>query len=141
MSDSPTPRPAAPSRDVETRADVRTVVRTFYRDIADDPLLGPYFDDVDLDAHIPTLVDFWSSVLFQTGTYHGRPFDPHAALDGLEARHFRRWLHRFTDTVDAHFRGPQAEQMKARARQIATIFQTKLGCLDEDDVAQRFASP
>lgn len=130
--------PLLPRPDLRDRSDVRTIVSAFYSDIADDPLLGRFFADVDLQAHIPTLVDFWSSVLFHTGTYRGRPFDPHAALDGLDARHFRRWLHRFTETIERRYAGPHADLMQSRARQIATVFQTKLGCLDEADVAERF---
>jgi hemoglobin len=142
--------PASPSRatpdasdhynpkNIEGRDDVETIVTAFYSNIASDPVLGRFFDDVDLDAHIPTLVDFWSSVLFHTGTYRGRPFQPHAALDRLEARHFRRWLDRLTSVVESRYAGPRADQMLARARQIATVFQTKLDCIDEADIARRF---
>ena len=128
------------SRDIQSRDDIRTIVDAFYRGIAEDPLLGPYFDDVDLEAHIPTLVEFWSSIVFQSGTYRGRPFEAHAALDGLEAQHFRRWLRRFEQTIDARFEGESADRMKQRARQIATVFQSKLGVLDEEDVARRYAA-
>ena len=131
---------ADPSSDIQSRDDIRAIVNAFYRGIAEDPLLGAYFEGVDLDAHIPTLVDFWSSIVFQSGTYRGRPFEAHAALDGLEARHFRRWLNRFEQAVDARFEGDRADQMKQRARQIATVFQSKLGVLNEEDLAQRFAA-
>jgi hemoglobin len=131
--------PAEPS-DIETRDDVRAVVHAFYHNIADDPVLGPFFDAVDLEAHVPTLVDFWSSVLFHAGTYRGRPFEAHAALDGLAARHFRRWLNRFEGTIDARYAGPTAQTMKQRARQIATVFQTKLDCIDDADIERRFSS-
>ncbi len=131
---------ADPEADIQSRADVHEIVDAFYRGIVDDPLLGPYFAAVDLDAHMPRLVAFWSSVLFQTGTYRGRPFEAHARLDGLEARHFRRWLARFDATIDARFAGPTATQMKQRARQITTVFQSKLGVLDPDDVSARFGS-
>lgn len=137
---SPRPQDNAPQRgDIQGRDDVETVVVAFYTDIADDPLLGPFFEDVDLAAHIPTLVDFWSSVLFHTGTYRGRPFAPHAALDGLDASHFRTWLKRFETTIQARYEGPNANTMIARARQIATVFQTKLDCIDESDINDRFS--
>lgn len=129
-----------PLPDIQSRADVHQIVSAFYQDIADDPLLGSYFDDVNLSAHVPRLVEFWTSVVFQSGTYRGRPFAPHARMDGLTARHFRQWLKRFESTIDADFAGPRAKQMKQRARQIATIFQSKLGVLDPADVADRFES-
>lgn len=127
-----------PPPDIKSRDDVRRIVSAFYHDIARDPLLGPYFDGIDLAAHVPRLVDFWASVVFQSGTYRGRPFAPHARMDGLGAHHFRRWLSRFEATVDKRFAGPRADRMKQRARHIATIFQSKLGVLDPADVAARF---
>lgn len=126
--------------DIRSRADVRRVVDAFYRGLVDDPMLGPYFAAVDLDEHVPRLVDFWSSIVFQTGTYRGRPFDTHARLEGLEARHFRRWLGRFEATLDAYFAGRRTERMKQRARQIATVFQSKLDLLEDEDVTQRFGA-
>ncbi|WP_022834628.1 group III truncated hemoglobin [Salisaeta longa] len=131
------PEPPPPA-DIQSRDDVHAVVSAFYRGIAEDPLLGPYFASVDLDAHVPRLVAFWTSIVFQSGTYRGRPFDAHAQLEGLQARHFRRWLQRFEATVDARFAGPRAARMKQRARQIATVFQSKLGVLEAGDGTARF---
>ena len=113
--------------DIETEADVRALVVAFYGGITEDPVLGPFFRDVDWAGHLPTMVAFWSSVVFQTGAYRGRPFDPHARLAGLERRHFDRWLDRFRRTVDARFAGPRADLAKARAEQVAGVFQVKLG--------------
>lgn len=113
--------------DLQTKADVQGVVHAFYVGITDDPVIGPYFEDVDMDAHLPRLCAFWSSVVFQTGAYRGRPFEKHAALEKLRPAHFERWLQRFARTVDARHAGERAERMKARAHQVATIFQIKLG--------------
>lgn len=114
-------------RDIETELDVRAVVDAFYGGIERDPEIGPFFAPVEMAEHLPRMYAFWSSVVFQTGTYRGRPFDAHLGLEGLAPHHFARWLERFAATVDAHFRGPRAEMMKARSQQIASIFQMKLG--------------
>lgn len=116
-----------PLPDITTDADICCIVDAFYGDITDDPLLGRFFAPIDLPAHLPKMYTFWSSVVFQTGAYRGRPFDAHVDLPGLEAGHFERWLARFEATVDAHYSGAAATQMKQRARQIATVFQLKLG--------------
>lgn len=113
--------------DLTSEADVAAVVAAFYADIEADPALGRFFAGVDWPAHLPRMVAFWSSVVFHTGAYHGRPFDPHARLDGLEPAHFEAWLDRFRTTVDARFAGAAAERIKAKAEQIAGIFQMKLG--------------
>jgi hemoglobin len=113
--------------DLMTEADVRVLVEAFYRDMEADPLLGRFFAGLDWQAHLPKMVAFWSSVAFQTGAYRGRPFDPHARMEGLDASHFDAWLARFHRTMDAHFAGPTAEGLKTRAGQIAGVFQVKLG--------------
>jgi hemoglobin len=114
-------------RDLQTTDDVRTVVHAFYGDMEADPVLGRYFAGLDWAAHLPKMVHFWSSIVFATGEYRGRPFDPHARMPGLRREHFAHWVARFQRTVDAHFAGENAERMKARAEQIAGVFQVKLG--------------
>ena len=118
-----------PPPDLATTDDVRLLVRRFYRGLDAHPVLGRFFDGVDLDAHQPRMVAFWSSVIFQTGTYRGRPFDAHLRLPSLSTDAFDAWLARFEGTVDALFEGPNAQAAKARARQIAMVFQAKLGLL------------
>jgi hemoglobin len=113
--------------DVRTEADVRLVVEAFYGGIDADPWLGPFFADVEIEAHLPQMTRFWCAVVFQSGTYRGRPIEAHLRLEGLTPYHFARWLDRFHSTVDAHFRGPAASRMKARADQIAGVMQVKLG--------------
>ncbi|WP_412069939.1 group III truncated hemoglobin [Rubrivirga sp. IMCC43871] len=118
---------AAPTRDVEAEADIRAIVDAFYGDITADPVLGPYFADVDGTAHRDRMVAFWSSVAFQTGAYRGRPFAPHARLEGLTRAHFAHWVSRFDRVVGVRFAGPVADLLRARADQIAGVFQVKLG--------------
>ena len=107
--------------DVETDDDVRAVVHAFYRDIEADPVLGPFFAGLDWGEHLPRMVSFWSSVVFQTGAYRGRPFAPHARMPGLGREHFARWTERFRRTVEARYAGPRASLMVARAGQIGGV--------------------
>lgn len=114
-------------RDIQTPDDVRAVVHAFYHDMEEDAVIGHYFEGVDWSAHLPRMVRFWSSIVFATGEYDGRPFDAHARLRGLHQSDFEHWLSRFRRTVDGQFKGERAEMMKARAEQIAGVFQVKLG--------------
>jgi hemoglobin len=43
----------------------------------------------------------------------------------IEKKHFDQWLQLFTQTIDAHFEGPNATLMKQRAASIATLMQLK----------------
>lgn len=121
--------PALP--DFETPADLRPAVEAFYATILDDPALGPFFADVDLAQHVEILTGFWTNVVFGEAVYRGRPFEKHLhfALP-LTPAHFAVWVNRLERCVDAHASGPRAERMKASARQIAGVFQYRLGLLD-----------
>ena len=103
------------------------VLVEFYRAVADDPLLAPYFAHVDMVAHLPRIVDFWSTLLFHTGRYSGNAFRPHLQMPGLDAEHFERWLATLECTVDAMHAGPNAEQMKMLGHRIAYSMQVRLG--------------
>src|SRR5690606_39774578 len=105
------PPPSMPEPEHQTTAAVRTVVHAFYRDMEADPVLGPYFAGLDWSVHLPKMVAFWSSIVFATGEYRGRPFDPHARMPGLARAHFAHWVGRFHRTVDAHFEGERAERL------------------------------
>lgn len=125
--------------DIQTERDIRLIVDAFYEGIERDPRLGRFFEGLDMPAHLPRMYAFWSSVVFHTGTYRGRPFDAHLRLEGLTADHFTHWVERFHATVDAHFHGSRSDTMKTKATQIATVFQVKLGLWDASDSPKRVA--
>lgn len=116
-----------PLPDVQNDADLAAIVDDFYGGVVTDDLLGPFFSGIDMAAHLPRMVAFWSSVVFGSGAYRGRPFDAHLRLEGLTAEAFARWVERFQATIDAGYDGPNARLMKARAEQIAGVFKVKLG--------------
>jgi hemoglobin len=80
---------------------IRALVHTFYARVRQDSLLGPIFNDTvaDWGEHLETLCAFWSSVMLMTGRYKGTPMQVHAALPGLSAVHFDRWLDLFRATA------------------------------------------
>lgn len=82
---------------------IDAVVHGFYGRIRKDPALGPIFNRVipadAWPAHLRKMCDFWSSVMLMSGRFHGAPMPAHARIEGLNARHFARWLHLFGETV------------------------------------------
>lgn len=118
--------------DIETPADCERLVRAFYGKAMDDPLIGWIFVDVarlDLEAHIPVIASFWSTVLLGTRTYGGGAFAVHASLHaraGLQSGHFDRWLVLWSETVDELFAGERAELAKSHAVRVAEAFQRRL---------------
>lgn len=118
-------------KDIETPADIRVFVDSFYSKVNEDPLLSPIFNDyanVNWDNHLPKMYAFWDSILLGNAVYNGRPFPPHSTLP-INAIHFDRWLQLFRINADELFEGPKKEEAKKRAENIAIIFQHKLGLL------------
>lgn len=107
--------------------DLHDLLVDFYAAVALEPLLAPYFAEVDMVEHIPRIADFWSTLLFHSGRYSGNAFRPHLAMPGLDAPHFARWVATLEDTVDGRFAGPVAESMKALGHRIAYSMQLRLG--------------
>ena len=107
--------------------DLHDVLVAFYDRVERDPQLAPYFAAVDMAAHMPRIVDFWSTLLFHTKRYAGNAFRPHLAMPGLNAEHFARWLGALEATVDARFAGPTAADMKTLGHRIAYSMQLRLG--------------
>ena len=116
----------ASSRDIRDE-DLLALLTDFYDTVERDVLLAPYFAHVDMDAHMPRIVDFWSTLIFHTGRYSGNAFRPHLAMPGLTAEHFARWLQVMERTVDARHAGEAAERMKDFAHRIAFSMQLRLG--------------
>ena len=126
-------------RDIETRADVERLVRAFYGQALEDPIIGWLFVDIaklDLEEHVPVIASFWSTILLDEQSYSGGAFRPHAALHAkarLRAGHFERWLALWTSTVDELFAGERAEEAKAHARRVARAFHSRLDGLPSED--------
>src|SRR5690554_6140016 len=106
--------------------DLHDLLVGFYERVERDPLLAPYFAPVDMAAHMPRIVDFWSTLVFYTRRYSGNAFRPHLEMEGLTGEHFAHWLAAFEATVRGRFAGPAAERMCDTAHRIAESMQLRL---------------
>ena len=107
--------------------DLHELLDAFYATIEQDALLAPYFAVVDMPAHMPRIVAFWSTMLFHTGRYTGSAFKPHLEMPGLTAEHFARWIATLERVLGERFAGPNARQMMELAHRIAYSMQLRLG--------------
>jgi hemoglobin len=105
---------------------IHAVVHGFYGRIRQDPALGPIFNRVIAadawPAHLQKMCDFWSSVMLMSGRFHGAPMPAHLRIEtqsgeGVNARHFARWLHLFAETV-AELCPPEAAALFVRKSQM-----------------------
>jgi hemoglobin len=105
---------------------IRAVVLSFYSDARADPVIGPIFNaaiaDQDWPSHLDTITNFWCSMLLGTRSYAGQPMSKHLSLEGLEDRHFERWLALFRQTVDRICRPEAAALLVDRAERVAHSF-------------------
>jgi len=122
-------------RDIENREDLLLLVKEFYVKLFTDPSISYIFTDVaktDLDHHLPILVDFWETVLFEGHSYTKNAMEPHMNMhqqSPFTKQHFTTWLTYFKGTVDELFEGNKAFEIKERATSIATIMQIKMAQL------------
>ena len=114
--------------DIHTREDIVLLVDRFYGKVKTDELLAPIFAHVDWPEHLPTMYNFWASMMLGEQTYRDNPFQKHMTL-GLKKEHFSRWLELFTQTVNENFYGDKADEIKMRANSVANVFQYKLGLI------------
>ncbi len=110
-----------PSADLCTEEEIAQLVHRFYDAVRQDEVLGPIFNRhvKNWDAHLPTMVDFWSSALRGTARFKGSPMPKHAALPGLDIELFRRWLRLFRQTTGALPNAALAEKANDLAQRIA----------------------
>ena len=104
-----------------TEQEVIDLVHAFYARVRRDEVLGPIFNTHidDWDQHLAKLVDFWSAILRRTARFSGTPMPRHAALPGLNAELFERWLGLFDTTLAEQPNRAMAEYAAQAARRIA----------------------
>ncbi|MCB0663013.1 MAG: group III truncated hemoglobin [Saprospiraceae bacterium] len=119
-------------KDIQTRADLEKLLASFYQKLLADASISYLFTEVaqiDLEEHLPVLVNFWEGNLLGGHNYKGNPMGPHFTLhqkSPLGTNHFKTWLHHWTETIDELFEGPMADEAKSRARSIALLMQHKI---------------
>jgi hemoglobin len=116
-------------RAIENREDIMILVNTFYDKVQKNEELNYFFNDIaqlDWEAHLPKMYDFWETILFHKSGYKGNPMRKHVNLHKiapLKSGNFDTWLHLFKETVDELFEGELAAKIKTRATSIATAIQ------------------
>jgi hemoglobin len=119
--------------DISTRKDIELIITEFYDKLLIDEKMRPFFEDIvtqnHLERHLEIITDFWSDILFYTTTYKNNTMQKHLDKNvfvQFKKEHFTIWMSYFSETIDDHFKGLQADQMKNRAMSIATVMQLKM---------------
>lgn len=126
-------------KEIENRGDIELFVRLFYEKAIKDEMIGFIFVDIvklNLEEHLPKIVDFWETILFDVTKYSGSPMDVHFAINKLtplKPEFFDRWIGIFCQTMDELFVGELADKAKIRANLIAVLMQSKIENLDSKE--------
>lgn len=122
--------------DIENREDLEILLFKFYSKLLSDETISYIFTDVskiNLESHLPKIIDFWNLSLFGKGDYSNNVMKIHLDLNAeekLKGEHFKSWLNHFYNTVDENFSGKNAEIIKTKALSIATVMQIKMHKVD-----------
>jgi len=115
--------------DIQNREHLYLLVSTFYSRIKTNELLGPIFTaaipEDEWNQHMEKITEFWNSAVFGSMTYRGNPAMKHVQVDksndfSVTQNHFKVWLDNWNSVVDENFSGAVAENVKMRARKMAT---------------------
>ncbi|NJM79858.1 MAG: group III truncated hemoglobin [Flavobacterium sp.] len=120
-------------KDIETKEDILLIMREFYEKLLADPTINFFFTKITdvnqhLDEHFGILATFWEQSLFMKGGYSNNMFQIHKNIHEkhpFTKAHFDSWLNHLYSTIDLHFKGKYAEQMKTNALSMATVMQIK----------------
>lgn len=115
----------AMKKDIQTRADITFWMTRFYDQLVQDEVTAGFFTHINLEQHLPHIVDFWCFVLLDEAGYTTNVFNKHAGLR-LEEIHFRHWVQHFVQTTDLLFEGEKAQLAKQRAKLLASTFYHKM---------------
>ena len=126
-----------PKPDIRGRAEIETLVNTFYDRVRGDEVLGFIFDQVaqtNWETHLPKMYAFWETVLFRSGGYLGNPIAAHAKLlpqTAMGRAQFEHWLLLFKGTVDDLFAGEKATHIKGCAEDMANVIYSKINAVPD----------
>lgn len=118
--------------DLNSREQIQRFVRLFYAELLIDERLKPLFlgiARIDLEQHLPRIVDYWCKLLLGDTSYQRHTMNIHRDLHAkqpLTEADFKQWLTLFERTLVHHFHGDGADRAMYLARRIAANMQKAL---------------
>jgi hemoglobin len=112
-------------KDITTYEDVLNLITRFYDSLLLDEQIGHFFQELNLETHIPRVADFWAFILIDQPGYSGNMMTAHAKLH-LSEPDFERWLQLFHATIQENFEGTKATLAAERSTLIAWTMKSKL---------------
>ena len=85
-------------KDIENRSDLEKIFTNFYELAMKDALIGHFFTEVielDLETHLPHILDFWEANLWGKVGYKKNLIKVHTNIHNkskIEYQHFDQWV-------------------------------------------------
>ena len=124
-------------KDICSREDIEMLVKVFYDQLLVDKVIGHFFTEVvvlDLNHHLPVIVDFWEGILFDNPVYKGNPMIKHISMhkkSKIDHFHFITWLEIWEKTINSLFDGELSKKAIERAKSIASLMEYKVNQSDK----------
>ncbi len=118
--------------DICNKDDLVILVNLFYQKVVKDEVIGSFFThvaNIDWDKHLPTMYQFWNSILFGEAEYKGNPMQKHFPINEMQAmqkHHFEQWICLWENTVNELYQGENASIIIAKANNIANLMAYKM---------------
>ena len=129
-------------KDITNINDIKLLVDSFYKLVIHDDVIGYFFTRVvklDFDHHLPTMYQFWETVILGRAAYRGNPVKKHLELhdrEPLKEYQFDRWLALWNGTVDGLFEGENASKAKEKANTMKELMLAKIRFMDNPGAVQ-----
>ncbi len=111
-------------KDIETYTEIEDFVKKFYKKLLLDAQIGHFFQELNLESHLPQVADFWAFILIDQAGYSGNMMTAHSKLD-LSKSDFEQWLKLFHETIRENFEGTKASLAIERSTLIALTLKPK----------------
>ena len=112
-------------RDIQTREDIQLFSDLFYQKLLADDRVAYLFENLNMEAHMTKIYDFWEMILLGNPGYKNNMMEAHRNLV-LQKEHFPIWLRHFEATLREHFEGDKTDEAISRANTIAMTMRYKL---------------
>lgn len=112
-------------KEIESVADLELLVDTFYGKVLENDELAPFFKGLDMEKHMPRMVNFWAFLLIDVHGYQGNVIEKHVHMP-LKRHHFDRWVELFTGTLDELFEGDKVVLAKQKVAVLRWTMEAKV---------------
>lgn len=118
-------------KDIETKEEIYEIIVEFYNLLLSDDHISNHFKPLipQLEAHINTVTQFWSDLLFQTWEYKKNMFkihEEHHHKMPINPEQFDIWRNYLVNTIQKSYSGNNTERFLQQIESMITMMKIKM---------------